>query len=86
MRRVIGPAHGLVASLVVVELAILTNEEVAFVRRDALGYVGLAALLEPIGSNRQGYISPVRRLIDHDARDHDGPVVVGMGVRWWLAS
>ena len=70
------------ASLMVVELAILTNEEDAFVRRDALGYVALAALLEVVGSPRQGYVSTVRLLIDHDARDHDGPVVLCMRVSW----
>jgi hypothetical protein len=39
------------ASLTVVELTILINKEDASVRRDAFGYVGLAALLEEIGSS-----------------------------------
>src|SRR5262249_58717337 len=76
------PRRSCCASLLVVELAILTNEEDAFARRDALGYVGFAALLEEIGSNRQGYISAVRSLIDHDSRDHYGPVVLCMLVSW----
>src|SRR5262245_976506 len=70
------------ASLVVVEFAILTNEENALGLRNAFGDVALAALLEIIGSNRQRYITAIRFLIDHDARDHDGPVVVRMRVRW----
>src|SRR5262245_59115427 len=73
-------------SLVVVELAILINEEDAFVRRDALGYVRLTALLEEIRSNRQGYIMAVRCLVDHDARDNNGPVVPCMDVRWAYIS
>src|SRR4029450_5164370 len=56
------------ASLVVVEFAILANEEDASARRDALGYLGLAARLEVTGSNRQGHITAGRLLIDHDAR------------------
>jgi len=42
------------ASLMVVELADLSHEEDASVWRDALGYMGLAALLEVVGSNRHG--------------------------------
>src|SRR5262245_15044748 len=44
--------------------------------------MSLAALLEEIGSNRQGHISTIRRFINHHARDHDGPVVLCMSVRW----
>ena len=69
-------------SLVVGELAILTNEEDASVRRKALSYVGLPALLEVIGSTRQGYVRGIRPLINQDARDHDGPVALAMRVRW----
>src|SRR5262245_61390894 len=64
----------------VVELAVLTDEEGASVRRDALRYVGLASLLEVVGASRQRYISTVRSLVDHGARDHDRPVVLGMRV------
>src|SRR5215469_1974216 len=52
-------------SLMVVELAILTNEEDASLSRDALGYVPLAALLEEVGASWQGDIRVVRLLIDH---------------------
>src|SRR5215469_613599 len=73
-------------SLTKVELAILTNEEDAFVRRDALGYVAFSVLLEVIGPGRQRYIGAVRFLIDHDAREHNGPVIVCMRVSRALVS
>jgi len=66
----------------VVELAILTSKVDASVWREALGYVGLAALLEAIGSSGQGYLRAVRPLIDHNARDHNSPVDFCMRVRW----